>query len=84
MPIPDGPLLQSQQDDVDPVAVFAKRASRVQQLLKNLIVGRKFDVALNAEMVAPEFQGILQRLCGKVGGDDEVRCRLFIGNVNAV
>ena len=38
----------------------------------------------NVEMVAPEFQGILQRLGGKVGGDDEVRCRLFIGNVNAV
>ena len=84
MPIPYGPLLQPQQDDVDPVAVPAKRASRVQQLLKDLVVGRKFDVDRNAEMVAPEFQGILQRLRGKIGGDDEIRCRLFVGNVNAV
>ena len=65
------------QDGVHSIAVLAKRAFRVQQLLKNLIVGRKFDVDLNAEMVAPEFQGILQRLCGKVGGDEEVRCRIF-------
>ena len=84
MPMPHGPLLQPQKDDVDPVAIPAKRASCVQQLLKDLIVGRKLDVDLNAEMVAPEFQGILQWLCSKVGGDEEVRCRLFIGNVNAV
>src|SRR5262245_48000713 len=84
MPIRREPLLQPQQDDVDPVAVSATRASRVQQLLKDLIVGRKFDMDSKVEMVAPEIQGILYWLGGKVGGDEKVRCRLFIGNVNAI
>src|SRR6266513_5166491 len=55
-PMLPGPFSQLQQDDVDPVAVPAKRAARVQQLLKDLIVRRKFDLEGKAEMVAPEFQ----------------------------
>src|SRR5439155_17186266 len=83
-PMLPGPFSQLQQDDVDPVAVPAKRAARVQQLLKDLIVRRKFDLEGKAEMVAPEFQRILHWLCGEVGGDHQVDCRLFIGRVNAV
>ena len=84
MPVADGPLLQPQEDDVDPVAVLAKPASRVQQLLEDLVVGREFGVDLTAEMVSPECQGVAQRLRGEVGGHNEVRRRLFIGRVNAV
>src|SRR6185295_16171077 len=79
MPIADSPLLQSQQNGIDPVGVPTKRAPRLQQLLKDLVVGRKFDTVLNAEIVAPEFQRILQRLSGKVGGDGPCRCLLVRG-----
>src|ERR1035441_3232925 len=79
-----GPLLQLQQDNVDPVAVPAKRALRLQQLLKNLIVGRKFDVGLKAEMRRPELQGILERLCRKVGGDYKARRRVFLEGIRVV
>ena len=79
-----GPFLQPQEDNVDPVAVLAKRAARVQQLLKDLVVGRKFEMDWNAEMGAPEFQRIFHWLGGEIGGDDEVGCLLFVGSVNAV
>src|ERR1022692_262436 len=79
-----GPLLQLQQDNVDPVAIAAKRALRLQQLLKNLIVGRKFDVGLKAEMRRPELQGILERLCRKVGGDYKARRRVFLEGIRVV
>src|ERR1700730_15020873 len=67
------PLLQLQQDYVNPGSVPAKRAIRLQQLLKNLIVRCKFDVAPKVEMRRPELQGILDRLSGKVGGDHKHR-----------
>src|SRR5207302_1471183 len=79
--IPRGPRLQPQEDDFDCVAARAERAARVQQLLKDLIVGRKFDVDRRAEMVTPEAQGILYRLSGEIRGDDEVGGRRFTGRV---
>ena len=82
--IPRGPRLQPQEDDFDCVAARAERAARVQQLLKDLIVGRKFDVDRRAEMVTPEAQGILYRLSGEIRGDDEVGGRRFTGRVGAV
>src|SRR6185503_1762828 len=56
-----GPGLQLQQDDVDPVAVPAKRAASLQQLLKDLVVRSKFDMDWNSEVVAPEHERILKR-----------------------
>src|SRR5208282_1388334 len=73
-----GPLLQLQQDNVDPVAVPAKRALLLQQLLKNLIVGRKFDISLKAEMRRPELQRILERLGRKVGSNYKARRRVSL------
>ena len=49
------PLLQAQQDNVCAILIFPKRTCRVEQLLKYLIVGSKFRVDWNAEIVAPEF-----------------------------
>src|ERR1700680_2402209 len=78
------PPLQLQQDYVNPRAVPAKRAVRLQQLLKNLIIRCKFDVALKVEMRRPELQGILDRLSGKVGGDHKHRPPVFFGRLRAV
>src|SRR5438093_4844637 len=68
-----GPLLQPDEDDVDPIAVLAKHACRVQQLLKQLIVRRKFELDPNAEMVAPESHCVLYWLSREIRGDGE-RC----------
>src|ERR1700730_16071938 len=78
------PPLQLQQDYVNPGLVPAKRAVRLQQLLKNLIVRCKFDVALKLEMRRPELQGILDRLSGKVGGDHKHRPPVSCGSLRAV
>src|SRR6202171_4252059 len=78
------PPLQLQQDYVNPGLVPAKRAVRLQQLLKNLIVRCKFDVALKLEMRCPELQGILDRLSGKVGGDHKHRPPVSFGSLRAV
>src|ERR1700730_17983198 len=78
------PPLQLQQDDVHPGLVPAKRAVRLQQLLKNLIVRCKFDVALKLEMRRPELQRILDRLCAKVGGDYKLRPPVSFGSLRAV
>src|SRR5438445_10806696 len=61
-----GPLFKTQQNNVDSRTVLAKGASRVQQLLKDLIVGSKFQVDCNVEMITPKFQRILQRFSGQV------------------
>ena len=84
VPIPGGPFLQPQKDDIDPIAVPPKCAARVQQLLKDLVVRGKFGADPNVEMVAPEFQHVLQRFGGKVGGDHEVCGRPFIGTTNGL
>src|ERR1700694_2894933 len=78
------PPLQLQRDYVNPGPVPAKRAVRLQQLLKNLIVRCKFDVALKVEMRRPELQGILDRLSGKVGGDHKHRPSVSFGSLRAV
>src|SRR3979411_2278256 len=78
------PPLQLQQDYVNPGLVPAKRAVRLQQLLKNLIVRCKFDVARQVEMRRPEPQGILDRLSGKVGGDHKHRPPVSFGRLRAV
>src|SRR5258707_4341112 len=63
------PPLQLQQDCVNPGGVAQKRAVRLQQLLKNLIVRCKFYLVLKVEMRRPELQGILDLLRGKAVGD---------------
>ncbi len=78
------PPLQVQQDCVNPGAVPAKGAVRLQQLLKNLIVRCKFDLALKVEMRRPELQGILDRLRGKVGGDNQRRPPVCFGSLRAI
>src|SRR4029077_908598 len=83
-PFGSSPPLQLQQDYVNPGPVPAKRAVRLEQLLKNLIVRCKFDVAPKVEMRRPELQGILDRLSGKVGGDHKQRPPVSFGSLRAL
>src|SRR6266853_1407702 len=78
------PSLQLQQDDVHSCPVPQKRAVRLQQRLKNLIVRCKFDLVLQVEMRRPELQGILDRLRGKVGGDNQRRPPVCFGSLRAI
>src|ERR1700722_3902071 len=80
----NSPPLQLQQDYISPGSVPPKHAFRLQQLLKNLIVRCEFDVALKLEMRRPELQGFLDRLRGKVGGDDQRRPPVCFGSLRAI
>ncbi len=61
------PVLGANQNYVVARLVGLKQAARVQQFLKDLVVGSERDLGIPLELVGPEGEGILQRLSGKRG-----------------
>src|SRR6266540_4359933 len=83
---PFRPVLKAQQHHVDSVPIPSQRASGAQQLLEDLIVRRKLDIGGNAQIPAPESEGVFQRVCGKRRCDTNT-CfdgSLRVGSLNAV
>src|ERR1700730_6627301 len=66
------PVLERQKDGVDPFAVSLKRASAVQQLLNDLVVGSEVNVRRNPKAVTPKFERLFERLGRERGGDTEI------------
>ena len=64
-----GPAFQADQRDVRAIKVRMKRASGIEQLLKELVVGRECQVDRRVELIGPEVQGISERLGGKRRGN---------------
>src|SRR6266550_7083786 len=83
---PFRPVLKAKQHYVDSVPIPSKRASGAQQLLEDLIVRRELDIGGNAPILAPESEGVFQRLCGKRGCDTNtcVDRSFRVSSLNAV
>ena len=76
------PVFQAKDDQIDARAIAAKGARGIEQLLEDLIVGRKFDPRIASKMLSPKTQRVLQRLCGEGGSHAQsglFRRRRFAG-----
>ena len=70
------PVLDSDQDNVDPLAISREGAAGIEQLLKHLVIGGKLDRALDAQFVHPVAKRIVDRLGRERRRDDELIRRL--------
>src|SRR5689334_11897151 len=57
-----GPIFETQENDIKSALIGGKETGRVEQLLKGLIIGRKFDRRRNAELLKPKVQWLCQTL----------------------
>src|SRR5580698_3353593 len=71
------PVTQVQKNGIHSVLVLPHLAGWVQQLLKNLVVGRKTDLCRKSKIISPELQGIRHRLGSKRRSDDNLSFARF-------
>ena len=70
------PVLDSNQDNVDAVAVPRLSTLGIEQLLEDLVIGRKLDHAFDTQLVHPISKRIVDRLRRERRRDDEPVRRL--------
>ena len=65
------PVLDPDQNNVDPLAILSQQTAWIEQLLEDLVVRCKLDRGGKPQLFHPEGQCILDRLGRERGSDDE-------------
>src|SRR5215469_572962 len=74
-------ILQPREHNVDPILVTSQYTRPIQQLLKNLVIGRERNSALPAKLVNPERERPLEGFRRESGGNRDLQKVGFRGRL---